>query len=333
MINEYRVGKCLGRGSMGEVYEGRHETRRVALKVLREGADDQLNAGRRLLEEARSVNAIRHPGIVEVLDIGLFTDRRPFLVMELLEGASLSARIKSSPVQWQEAVKWLDGILDALDAAHRAGVVHRDLKPSNVFLVGKPGDERVKILDFGVARRAGRKENFTAPQMAVGSVGFMAPEQLQGHAVPASDLYAVGCLAFQLFAGRPVFPLKNIPDAARLHMTEPAPLLRWVKPGLAEDLETWVDKLLRKNPTERHRSAHAAMLDLRSLDLDPELTHSRQRTELVPAFTPPNSRPQVSTAGSHAREAATMRTESVPREQPLEEGEDITDRAKTLFDS
>lgn len=171
MINEYRVGKCLGRGSMGEVYEGRHETRRVALKVLREGADDQLNAGRRLLEEARSVNAIRHPGIVEVLDIGLFTDRRPFLVMELLEGASLSARIKSSPVQWQEAVKWLDGILDALDAAHRAGVVHRDLKPSNVFLVGKPGDERVKILDFGLpaaqaAKRTSRRRRWRSAAWA-----------------------------------------------------------------------------------------------------------------------------------------------------------------------
>lgn len=326
MIKEYRVGKCLGRGSMGEVYEGRKDSKRVALKILREGAEDQLNAGRRLLEEARSVNAIHHPGIVEVLDIGLFTERRPFLVMELLEGASLSARIKAKPIAWQAAVGWLDGVLDALDAAHRAGIVHRDLKPSNVFLVGL--EERVKLLDFGVARRAGRKENFTAPQMAVGSVGFMAPEQLQGNASPASDLYAVGCLAFQLFTGRPVFPLKNIPDAARKHLSEPAPLLRSLKPDLAADLELWVDKLLRKNPTDRHRSAQAAMLDLRSLDLEPELTHSRQRTELVPAFTPPSARARVAT-----KEAATIPTESVRREQPLEEGDHSTDRAKTLFDS
>jgi serine/threonine-protein kinase len=308
---------------MGEVYEAVHQSigRRVAIKLLRDGADDQLNAGRRLLEEARSVNAIRHSGIVDVFDIGLYADRRPYLVMELLEGLSLSARIRQGPVLAEDAVSWLEGILEALEAAHAAGVVHRDLKPSNVFLTGKREPFKVKLLDFGVARRAGRKEVFTAPSMAVGSVGFMAPEQLQGKATPASDLYAVGCLAFQLFAGRPVFPLKNIPDAARKHLMEPPPRLREVRESLSAELEGWVDHLLRKRPADRPASAHAALEELRVVDLDPELTTSRQRTEMVPAFKP-----------------GTRGSGPVPAKPPKErttnvESVEDTDKAKTIFDS
>jgi serine/threonine-protein kinase len=341
LIKDYRVVRCLGRGSMGEVYEAKHQTigRRVAIKLLREGADDQLNASRRLLEEARSVNSIRHSGIVEVFDIGLYADRRPYLVMELLEGYSLSARIKQGPVLVEEAVQWLEGILDALQAAHDAGVVHRDLKPSNVFLAGQHEPFKVKLLDFGVARRAGRKEVFTAPSMAVGSVGFMAPEQLQGNASAASDLYAVGCLAFQLFAGRPVFPLKNIPDAARKHMVEPPPKLRDVRKDLSPELEGWVDHMLRKLPVDRPKSARSALEELRMVELDPDMTTSRQRTEMVPAFTPPTGRMRAETALSSTSHPPVRRSGPVPSVPPkerttnVESVESSTDKAKTIFDT
>lgn len=347
MIKDYRVVRCIGRGSMGEVYEAKHQTngRRVAIKLLRDGADDHLNASRRLLEEARTVASIRHKGIVDVFDIGLYGEKRPYLVMELLEGLSLSARIRQGPVLTEDAVTWLEGILVALEAAHQAGVIHRDLKPSNVFLTGMREPFKVKLLDFGVARRAGRKEVFTAPSMAVGSVGFMAPEQLQGNATAASDLYAVGCLAFQLFAGRPVFPLKNIPDAARKHMSERPPLLREVRKEISAELEGWVDHLLRKLPGERPVSAAVALDDLRLLELDPEMTTSRQRTEMVPAFTPPTGRMRSPTALSVATPSvgkskaglgpvpATPPKERTTNVESVEPSESNPDRAKTIFDT
>lgn len=319
-LKDYTLGRRLGTGSMGEVYEAVHAVigRRVAIKVLRHGVDQALNASRRLLEEARVVNAIRHPGIVDVFDVGVYGERRPYLVMELLEGRSLAERLRAEgrpPLD--EALRLLAGILEALAAAHRAGVIHRDLKPSNVFLVNEsPGPAQVKLLDFGVARREGREEPLTAPEMAVGSVGYMAPEQLQGQAVAASDLYAVGCLAFQLLAGRPVFPLKNIPEAARRHLSEPAPKLRTVRPEASELLEGWVAMLLEKDVAARPRTAEAALKALAavraelppvgdpktepSLSRSPALSsfiRSNKRTEVVPAFEPPSGGASVATKG------------------------------------
>ncbi|MEW6434968.1 MAG: serine/threonine-protein kinase [Myxococcota bacterium] len=319
-LKDYTLKRRLGTGSMGEVYEAVHAVtgRRVAIKVLKHGVDQALNASRRLLEEARVVNAIRHPGIVDVFDVGVYGERRPYLVMELLEGRSLAERLTADGRPPLDEALWLlAGILEALAAAHQAGVIHRDLKPSNVFLLNEsPGPAQVKLLDFGVARREGREEQLTAPEMAVGSVGYMAPEQLMGQAVAASDLYAVGCLAFQLLAGRPVFPLKNIPEAARRHLTEPAPKLRTVRPEASELLEGWVAMLLEKDVAARPRTAEAA---LRALDAvraeltpvgdpktEPSLSRSpalssfiraNKRTEVVPAFEPPSGGGSAATKG------------------------------------
>lgn len=301
VVNGYRVGKCLGTGSMGEVYEAKHQVigRRVALKVLREGTDEVFNAGQRLLEEARSVNAIRHPGIVEVFDLGLMGERRPYLVMELLVGRPLSLRIKQGALQLGEARVLLEGILDALAAAHRAGVVHRDLKPSNIFLLDeRTGKPRIKLLDFGVARREGRTELLTAPSMAVGSMGFMAPEQLLGNAGPSSDLYAVGCVAWLMLTGKPLFPLKNIPDNARAHLLEPAPKLRALRPELPVALEAWLAQLLEKKPEARHATADMALAALRLLDTRAAHTAT---TELVTAFVPSTSRGPVPTTPANER--------------------------------
>lgn len=313
-IADYRLLACLGTGSMGEVYEARHEPsgRHVAIKVLRQDTEEAANAGRRLLEEARAVNAIRHPGIVVVSDVGLLQGgRRPYLVMELLHGVPLSVHLKKRRMPVPEAVGIIGGILDALGAAHRAGVVHRDLKPSNVFIVDPDQAPRVKLLDFGVARREGRKEVLTGPAMAVGSMGFMAPEQLMGQAVASSDLYAVGCLAFLLLAGRPVFPLKNIPDNTRSHFSEPPPKLRSVRPELSADLEAWVDRLLEKSPAARPRSATSALAELRALDGSP----ADSRTELMAAYVP--------------REASTRPTDS--ERSPA--GQTANEPGKTLIDS
>ena len=296
MIAGYKLLGLIGAGSMGEVYEAQHfpSHRRVALKVLREKTDDSINAGKRLLEEARAVVAIRHPGIVVISDVGLASEGRPYLVMELLNGAPLSVVIKQRKMSIEDAVFVIDGILDALAAAHRAGVIHRDLKPSNVFVLA--GDKpRVKILDFGVARREGRKEVLTGPSMAVGSMGFMSPEQLMGRAVASSDLYAVGCIAFLLLAGKPVFPLKNIPENARSHFTLPPPKLRTLRPEVTPALEAWVDRMLGKSPETRPPSAEIALASLRNLDNKRSevptisVVGPANKTEVVMAFVPPSS--------------------------------------------
>jgi serine/threonine-protein kinase len=295
MIAGYKLLGLIGSGSMGEVYEAQHfpSHRRVALKVLRDKTDDSINAGRRLLEEARAVIAIRHPGIVVVSDVGLAGEGRPYLVMELLNGSPLSVHLKQRKMTIPDAVLVLDGILDALSAAHRAGVIHRDLKPSNVFVLA--GDRpRVKILDFGVARREGRKEVLTGPSMAVGSMGFMSPEQLMGHAVASSDLYAVGCIAFLMLSGRPVFPLKNIPENARSHFSEPPAKLRTLRPEVSPALEGWVDRMLGKSVDTRPPSAEIALASLRALDNKraevPTISHvgPGNKTEVVMAFVPPS---------------------------------------------
>lgn len=322
MIAGYKLLGLIGAGSMGEVYEAQHHPshRRVALKVLREKPDDGDNAGRRLLEEARAAIAIRHPGIVVVSDVGLMSGGRPFLVMELLAGLPLSVHLKQRHLPVEDIIMVLDGILDALAAAHRAGVIHRDLKPSNVFVLA--GERpRIKILDFGVARREGRKEALTGPSMAVGSMGFMSPEQLLGHAVASSDLYAVGCIAFLLLTGRPVFPLKNIPENARCHFSEPPPRLRSLRPELSPALEGWVDRLLGKHPDKRPPSAEIALASLRALDRRAPETQSNHKTELVMAFVPPGP-----TLPNHAPQRGPGETGEVTAR-----GED--ERNSTLIDS
>ena len=297
MVAGYRLLGLIGAGSMGEVYEAQHKpsNRRVALKLLREKTDDSINAGRRLIEEARVVTGIRHPGIVVVSDVGLWGDGRPYLVMELLKGLPLSVHLKQKTMSVADCVTVLEGILDALAAAHRGGVIHRDLKPSNVFVLS--GEvPRVKLLDFGVARREGRTEVLTGPSMAVGSMGFMSPEQLLGNAVASSDLYAVGCIAFFILSGRPVFPLKSIPENARSHFSEAPPKLRSLRPEVSAALEAWVDRMLGKHPDSRPPSAEIALASLRALGGTGEepATH---KTELVAAYVPagptqPNHAPQ-----------------------------------------
>lgn len=296
VVGEYKLQACIGTGSMGEVYSAKHRGtgNLAAIKVLRVDAEEAHNAGQRLLEEARAAIAIRHPGIVSVTDLGLMGDR-PYMVMELLDGLPLSTHIKQRLMPIDEAVTVLEGIMDALSAAHRAGVIHRDLKPSNVFLVsGSKGQgPRVKLLDFGVARRSQRREALTSPAVAIGSMGYMAPEQLMGQAVASSDLYAVGCIAFLLLTGKPVFPLKNVPDNARAHFSDPPPRLRSLRPEVEAPLEAWVLRLLEKQPAKRHASALIALNDLRkltgrlpSLMDDDDDDASSSRTEVVRAFVP-----------------------------------------------
>lgn len=269
-VKDYRLTGRLGAGAMGEVYEGVHVLigKRVAVKVLRAGAQDALNSAQRLIEEARAVNVVSHPGIVDIFDAGMLGDGRPYLVMERLEGTSLHEHLKANgALPLREVFHLLAGVLEPLAAAHRAGVIHRDLKPSNVFLCDAPsGLPRVKLLDFGVARRAGRTEALTQPLTTLGSLGFMGPEHLAGEVEPASDLYSVGCLAYQLVTGRPVFDVRSPNELATQHLEVRPIAPRVHRADTPLELDAWILWLLEKEPAERPSSAEVALAVLKEAE-------------------------------------------------------------------
>jgi CHASE2 domain-containing sensor protein len=246
----YRLERRLGAGGMGIVYAAVHVAlgRRFAVKVL--GPSDRVREDGfdafRL--EARALGALAHPGIVAVTDFGV--DPRsgglPFLVMELLEGEPLSERlVRSGPPERSEAIAWIERIAEALDHAHGRGVVHRDLKPGNVFLVPeKDGSERPRLLDFGIARLFDAADSTSAPRPVVapaaivGTIGYLAPELLEGKApTPSADVYAFALVAFEILTGSKRF----------------APSARGVQ--LPQELEAAVAAALAEEPTRRPRSA------------------------------------------------------------------------------
>jgi serine/threonine protein kinase len=209
-IGEYEVGDLLGKGGMGEVYQGRQPIigKKVAVKVLKKAPGLGGDAAERFLAEARAVNAVGHRAIVDIFSFGKLPDGRPYFVMELLQGEPLNRYLKQKgrlPVD--EVIQLLQEIFDALDAVHRAGIVHRDLKPANLFLAKQPNGTRyLKVLDFGIAKVAypGRKQ--TMPHLALGTPQYMAPEQLTGDVSPAIDLWATGCLAWVMLMAEMPFP-------------------------------------------------------------------------------------------------------------------------------
>jgi serine/threonine-protein kinase len=272
MIGDHRLLRKLGEGAMGTVYEAVHALigKRVAIKVLKGVTDEGgVVAAKRLIEEARAVNAIQHKGIIDIFDAGLLSDGRPYLVMELLVGRSLHEAVKRTKtgLALRQVFHILEGILSALDAAHRAGVIHRDLKASNVFLVEQAqGLPAVKLVDFGVARRRGRSEQLTMPSMTVGSIGFMAPEHLGGKPVAQSDLYACGCLAWLMLTGKPVFPYGNPGALIQQHLSErPRPVGQFRK-DVPPELEAFVAWMLEKRVDDRPLSAEVALTVLREAE-------------------------------------------------------------------
>ncbi|WP_053170725.1 WD40 repeat domain-containing serine/threonine protein kinase [Streptomyces sp. SBT349] len=252
LANRYRLERLLGRGGMGEVWLGRDSSvlqREVAVKVLPalSGADSV----RRFQQEAATLAKLQHPGITVVHDAGRH-DGYLFIVMELLHGFDLSRLIAGHPegVSVARALDLTGQTLTALAAAHHSGVIHRDLKPGNLFV--QPGD-RMKICDFGIARTMDATSRMTMTGHVLGSPPYMSPEQWRGELPDArGDLYALGCVMFELLAGR--LPFLGGPSTyawMHQHVEQAPPSLRALRPDVPGRLEALVLALLAKRPGDR----------------------------------------------------------------------------------
>jgi serine/threonine-protein kinase len=274
MLGQYRVTGTLGRGGMGVVHVAEHALlgRRAAIKVLRSELSQNQDAVTRFFNEARALAAIHHPGIVDVYDFGWTPDGAAFLVMEHLEGESLTRRSARSPFRWPAALAIARQIAGALAAAHAKGIVHRDLKPDNVFLVPDPevpGGERIKLLDFGIAKLAATSStphSLTRTGAVIGTPTYMAPEQCRGVAVDhRADLYALGCVIYELCCGRPPFVGEGSGDILVAHITMPVPAMSNTNPEIPQMVETLVRRLLAKAPGDRLQTADRVILAIDAL--------------------------------------------------------------------
>jgi serine/threonine-protein kinase len=285
VCGKYRLLEKIGEGGMGTVFRAEHTVlgSPAAVKVLLSMWTQDAIVVDRFFHEARAASAIRHVGIVDVFDYGRADGNQAWIAMELLRGETLAQFFarhdrKIDPSIAQQLVIQ---VLGALDAAHVVGVVHRDMKPDNLFLVrdpSAPGAIRVKILDFGIAKlgadRFGEKQK-TKGGTILGTPAYMAPEQCKGTSeVDArADLYALGCILFELLAGRPPFVSEGGGELMAMHIYEPPPRLSQFAPHLPPELDALVAKMLVKTTADRVPSAAYALAALERVPL-PSLRES-----------------------------------------------------------
>jgi serine/threonine-protein kinase len=266
VFGNYRITGALSAGGMGAVYRAEHALigKAAAVKVLLPEWSANTDVVNRFFNEARTTTAIRHPGIVEVFDFGHHASGRAYLVMELLDGEPLSDRLERvAHLDEAVAVGFVRSITSALTAAHAAGVIHRDLKPANIFLVRDPdvpGGERPKLLDFGIAKLAdGRPASvgMTQTGMVLGTPTYMAPEQCRGSGTidARADLYALGCVFYEMLTGRPPFVADGMGELMAAHLTTVPDRVRVHAPWIGPVVDDIVMKLLAKSRDDRFASA------------------------------------------------------------------------------
>ena len=259
---KYKVLRLLGAGGMGSVWVAEHTLlqRPVAVKILDSTARKDGNAVQRFLREAQTAARLRSDHIVDVLDVGMFDDGTPFLVMELLEGETLAQRIKRlGRLTQQEATLFADQLLDGLGAAHTAGVIHRDIKPDNCFITLKNGRDHLKLLDFGISKVAGdpRELRMTKTGVVMGTPYYMAPEQARGSKDidHRCDLYAVGAILYECVAGRVPFDAESVNELLFKIVLEPIAPPRTLAPELDASFEELILFAMGREPGQRFQSA------------------------------------------------------------------------------
>ena len=280
----YRLGREIGRGAVGIVYEAHHLDlgRTVALKVLNAECAPGSDVGQRFRSEARAIAQLDHENLVRLHDFGTAADGRPFYAMELLQGEALDRYLlREKGMDWREAMRVGIQACRALDAAHRAGVIHRDIKPGNLFLTRNGA---VKLLDFGVAKRAAEVEKSDSQSspgvMIVGTPEYMAPEQAAGGAADErSDIYALGVVLYELVTGRlpHVAPSTVALLDAKVRKVPESPRNRAPQRGLPQMVDQTIQQALESDPNKRFQSAADMREALQAALREPELVRRRRR--------------------------------------------------------
>jgi len=264
---KYRIERLLGAGGMGSVWVAEHTMlhRPVAVKVLDSSATTRdATAVQRFLREAQTAARLRSDHIVDVLDVGRFDDGTPFLIMELLEGETLSARIKKEGrLQQGQAALLVDHLLSGLTAAHAAGVIHRDIKPDNCFITKKNGGDHLKLLDFGISKvapnspEAAREMRMTRTGVVMGTPYYMAPEQARGSKDidHRCDLYAVGAILYECVTGRVPFEAESVNELLFKIVLEPLVPPRSMAPELDPAFEALILCAMGREADARYQTA------------------------------------------------------------------------------
>lgn len=253
----WRVERELGRGGMGAVYAVVHDEigKRAALKVVHRRLLTPAFNIERVMLEAKVVNTVGHPNIVDIFETGSLPDGRPYIVMERLEGQPLSARADEGKILPDRVITILHQVCDALIAAHAANVVHRDLKLDNVFLADNPEDPtapKVKVLDWGIAKVINHDVRHTVEGQLVGTPQYLSPEQARGANVTAqSDVYSLGVMAYELFLEQLPFEAETSAEIMVMHLKAIPPAPRELWPEIPDQLEALILRMLAKQPENR----------------------------------------------------------------------------------
>ncbi|HYM78860.1 MAG TPA: protein kinase [Candidatus Dormibacteraeota bacterium] len=291
-LGQYQILSPLGAGSMGEVYRARDSrlNRDVAIKVLPKLLSAEPDRLQRFEIEAKAAAALNHPNILSVYQMGTH-EGVPYLVSELLEGKTLAESLRRGPLPQRQAIQYAVQIAHGLAAAHTKGIVHRDLKPDNLFVTK---DGRVKILDFGLAKVLPSKQAATglAPTVtrlgvAMGTVGYMSPEQVRGQATDErTDIFAFGAILYEMVMGQRTFQKATEADTVSAILNEEPPPISQFAPDTPLALERVIRRCLEKNPEQRFHSASDLAFALEALS-DPSLSvptgaHAIPRAESGP---------------------------------------------------
>jgi len=285
-LGPYEILSPLGAGGMGEVYKAKDTRlgRDVAIKVLPERLASDRDAAARFERESKAVAALSHPNILAIHDVGTTAEGTAYAVTELLEGSTLRDRLEGGALPFRKCVDYGVQIAEGLAAAHERGIVHRDLKPENIFVAP---DGRVKILDFGLARAAPAIEDSatasptvsspTDPGTVLGTVGYMAPEQVRGRAADhRSDIFSLGSVLYEMATGRRAFKGDSAVETMNAVLKEDPPEVSTIR-GIPPEFDRIVRHCLEKSPAERFQSARDVAFDLKHAATDSSIRSGPSR--------------------------------------------------------
>jgi serine/threonine protein kinase len=255
-FGRFRIVREVGRGGMGVVYEARQEglDRRVAIKVLSVPADREFR--QRFGRESRAAASIEHPNVVPIYDAGE-QDGSLFIAMRFVDGLHLGELVaQHRQLEPERVARIVSQVADGLDAVHSAGLIHRDIKPANILIANVGAGERAFITDFGIAKDAAATTAYTQSGVLMGTIDYVAPEQIEGDRVDArTDVYALGCVVYYALTGKVPFPKAGVPAKMQSHLKDPPPRPSTVRRDLPRSVDAVIERAMAKAPDDRFQSA------------------------------------------------------------------------------